>query len=68
MGGFHFPPGVDPQKLRGQTGIGLKRPFDAVSSSTTKPVQIHYGQAQPVKREVLGSLDLGDPNLKRARR
>ncbi|KAH0580949.1 hypothetical protein H2248_012102 [Termitomyces sp. 'cryptogamus'] len=77
MGGFHFPPGVDPRALQGPrsaSGIGTKRPLESISSPTNANLGIGIstgasGGLVQVRREVLGSLELGEGgDVKRARR
>ncbi|KAF9458979.1 hypothetical protein BDZ94DRAFT_1066214 [Collybia nuda] len=89
MGGFHFPPGMNPlqqqqsrlppQALgqRSGSGIGLKRPSDAMSGPTTtagakRPgmgLDTHTGpDTNTVKREVFARLDGEGGEIKRVRR
>ncbi|RDB30685.1 DNA repair and recombination protein rhm52 [Hypsizygus marmoreus] len=81
MGGFHFPPGVNPHQQQQQarpppsSGIGQKRPLDAMASTTTnrRPGMgldaSGTGGPGQVKREVFGRLDVDDGgDVKRMRR
>ncbi|KAF9446010.1 hypothetical protein P691DRAFT_674478 [Macrolepiota fuliginosa MF-IS2] len=87
MGGFHFPPGMNPLQyhntnlLQGQrdsnrSGIGIKRPADAMSNSVTGGSMSANGvnaggrrdsrpgmglqQAAPSRREPFAPLDVGE--------
>ncbi|KAJ2925390.1 hypothetical protein H1R20_g11713, partial [Candolleomyces eurysporus] len=79
IGGFHFPPGVpNPLQNASSSGIGMKRPLDAIQgASAPRGSRPGMGLQQAVAgsdntasgRQVFGRLDNGDSGeLKRIRR